>query len=223
MFLLALSALGQSVIISVPSTDITPKGELMIAHESQFNRFSGGKNYWNSFTFGTYGIGKNTELAATLYGVGRPASGNNALGVGLKQRLLDVKLGHWHVESTAGFMLPISLSGNGTGYWGFGNVSVKTPGTETRITVGPSYGTRQIFGRRTYSTIVGIEQPVSKKWSLLADWFTGTHDIAAGIAGFSWRPIHELIIIGAYKIPNNAISGKPAPLVEVTYSFPVRR
>lgn len=191
----------------------------MIAHESQVNRFQSG-NYWNSFTFGTIGLSKKTEFAATLYGLGRPASGNNSLGVGLKHKIVDKEFhSGWHLESIAGFMVPFSLSGKGTGSWVYGAASIRTPKTKTRFTVGPGYGTRQIFGRRAYSTMVGVEQPLNKKWMLLADWFTGTNELGAAIAGFSWTPKPGLIIIGAYKVPNNAISGKPAPLIEVTYSF----
>lgn len=211
---------AQSVIISAPSVEITGKGEVMVAHESQFNRFAGGKNYWNSFTFGTVGLGKNTEFAATLYGVGRPSSGNNALGVGLKHRLFSREFsGHWHVESTAGFMIPFSLSGNGVGHWEFANVGVRTPRTRTRVTAGVSYGTRQIFGRDTYSTILGFEQPISKHLTIVADYFSGTHDLAAAIGGIAWSPKPELMVIVAHKAPNNARSGKPAPLIEVTYTF----
>lgn len=223
LLLLTVSVFAQSVIISAPNTDITPTGEVMVAHESQLNRFQSG-NYWNSFTFGTYGLSKNTELAATLYGLGRPATGNVALGVGLKHRWLHhTTASGWQWESTAGFMTPLSLSGRGTGGWGFGNVSVRAPGTRTRVTVGPSYGSSQIFGRRTYSTMVGVEQPLSKQFSLVADWFSGTHDLAAAIGGVAWHPRRELVVIVAYKVPNNAASGKPAPLVELTYNFALRR
>ena len=216
-------AVGQSVVISAPSTDITPRDEVMLAHESQFNRFQSGR-YWNSFTFGTYGLSKDTELAATLYGWGRPASGNVALGVGLKHRWLDHQTASgWHWEATAGAMVPVSLSGRGAGGWGFSNISVRAPGLRTRLTAGPSYGTSQIFGRRTYSTMIAVEQPLSKHFSLVADWFSGTHDLAAAIGGFAWHPRREVVVIAAYKVPNNAISGKPAPLIEVTYSFLTRK
>lgn len=219
-----VSGPAQTVIISAPNTDITPKGEVMVAHETQFNRFAGGKNYWNSFTFGTVGVGKNTELAATLYGLTRPASGNVALGLGVKQRVLQVEMpGGWHVEGVGGFMIPVSLSGRGVGGWGYGAFSLRTPGSKTRITAGPSYGSSQIFGVRTWSAIVGLEQPLSKQFTLVADWFSGTHDLAAGIAGFAWHPKRELVVIAAYKVPNNARSGKPAPLIEITYNFGLRR
>jgi len=211
---------AQSVIISAPSVDITPKGEVMVAHESQINRFSGGRSYWNSFTFGTVGLGRNTEFAATLYGVGRPASGNNALGIGLKHRALNIHTrSGWHIESTAGFMIPFSLSGRGTGYWAYSNAGVRLPKTKTRLTAGPGYGTRQIFGRDTYSTMLGLEQPLNRHFMIVADYFSGTHDLAAAIGGIAWIPKPHVIVIFAHKIPNNAASGKPAPLIEVTYTF----
>ncbi|MBY0504217.1 MAG: hypothetical protein K2X03_09915 [Bryobacteraceae bacterium] len=196
----------------------------MLAHESQFNRFAGGKNYWNSFTFGTVGLSKDTEFAATLYGLGRPASGNVSLGIGLKHRVLNKQTASgWHWEATSGFMVPFSLSGRGTGLWGYGNVSLRTPKSKTRLTAGPSYGSSQIFGRRAYSTMVGVEQPLSKHFTLVADYFSGTHELAAAIGGFAWHPRRELVVIFAYKVPNNAISGKPAPLVELTYTFGARK
>ncbi|MBM3798339.1 MAG: hypothetical protein FJW31_30850 [Acidobacteria bacterium] len=188
----------------------------MLAHEGQLNRFQTG-NYWNSFTFGTYGLSKNTELAATLHGLGRPASGNVSLGVGLKHRwLLHTTASGWQLGASSGFMTPLSLSGRGVGGWGFSNFSVRAPGVRTRVTAGPSYGSSQIFGRRTYSTMVGLEQPLSKKFSLAADWFSGTHDLAAAIGGVAWHPTPQLVVIFAYKVPNNAASWKPASLIELT-------
>ena len=175
---------SQSVVIGAPSTDITSRGEAMLAHERQFNRFQSGR-YWNSFTFGTYGLSKNTELAATLYGVGRPASGNVALGGGLKHRWgpsdrFRLALGGHRRLHDADIVFRLRRR-----WLGLGNVSLRAPGTKTRVTAGPSYGTSQIFGRRTYSTMLAVEQPVSKHFSIVSDLFSGTHDLAAVIGGFA--------------------------------------
>ncbi len=59
-------AQAQSVVVSVPNTDVTKEGVAMIAHESQLNTWSYDKPYWNSFSFATFGIGRGVELAATL-------------------------------------------------------------------------------------------------------------------------------------------------------------
>jgi hypothetical protein len=44
---------AQTLIVGIPSTDVAPKREFAIAHETQANRFQSG-GYWNSFTFATY-------------------------------------------------------------------------------------------------------------------------------------------------------------------------
>ncbi len=47
---------GQSLIVGIPSTNVAPKREFALAHESQGNVFESG-GYWNSFTFATYCLG----------------------------------------------------------------------------------------------------------------------------------------------------------------------
>lgn len=218
--LFPIACLGQSLIVSVPSTEITHKKETMLAFEGQFNRFQSG-NYFNSFTFGTYGIGKNTELAATLFGFSNPASNNRSLGLGFKSgATLKGGFAHRHeIRVTGGAMLPVSFDGKGAGYWLFGNISARAPKTRTRFTVGPSFGTRQIFGRRVYSTMVGVEQPLTRHWSVVSDWYSGTHDLAAGILALAYAPNRRTMVIFGWKAANNAASGKPALMIEITRTF----
>ena len=61
--------------------------------------------------------------------------------------------------------------------------------------------------------MVAVEQPVSKHFSIVSDRLSGTHHLAAVIGVFGWHPRRELVVIVAYKVPNNAASGKPAPLL----------
>ena len=218
---ISVLANAQSLIVGIPSTEITKKKEFVLAHESQYNYLQSG-NYWNSFTFATYGIGKRTELAASVYGVSSPRSNNSSIGLGFKTALPDVRTKwaeKWELKSTVGFMLPISFEGRGVGYWAYSNASIRLPGARTRLTAGPSFGTSQIFGRRAYSTMVGVEQPLTKRWSIVADWFSGTHDLAAGIFAFSFQRDPKTLIIFGYKVANNGQSGKSALMIEVTRSF----
>ncbi|MCX6605551.1 MAG: hypothetical protein NTV52_18415 [Acidobacteria bacterium] len=206
--------------MGIPSSDVAPKGEFALAHESQGNVFESG-GYWNSFTFATYGLGKGWELASSLYGLSRPTSPELALGMGFKKRYLV--RGEWakrhEVTVAGGAMVPVSFRGNGVGLWAYGLASVRVPRTRTRLTAGPSWGTRQIFGRTVTKAMVGVEQPLTKKVSLVADWFTGTHDLAAAIFGVSYQPRPDLLIITGWKAANNAGSGKPAMMLEVAYIF----
>lgn len=218
--LAALAVPAQSLIVGIPNAEVSPKGEFALAHETQINRFQSG-NYWNSFSFATYGVGRNTELAASLYGVSSPASGNRSLGLGFKTVVpwKQALLRRWEFKTTVGAMVPVSLQGRGTGYWLYGSGSVRIPTSRTRLTAGPSYGTSQIFGRRAYSTMVGIEQPIRGRWSVVADWFSGTSDLGAAIAGLSWQRDRRTLIIFGYKVANNGRSGKPAFMIEVARTF----
>lgn len=215
------AALAQSLIVGIPSTDVSPKGELSIAHESQGNVFKNRTPYWNSFTFGTYGIGNGVELAASLYGWSRPSGNELSVGAGFKKTWAPKTSFSERLElrTSAGTMLPMSFRGNGLGNWSYGLASIRVPKSRTRFTAGPSFGTRQIFGRTTFHMLVGVEQPLSKKVSWVNDWYTGTHDLGAAISAISWTPRKELLIIAGWKFANNARSGKPAAMLEVTYFF----
>jgi hypothetical protein len=211
---------GQSLIVGIPSADVAAKGEFALAHESQFNRFDSGP-YWNSFTFATYGIGKHLELASSLYGVSSPSSGNRAIGFGMKSSLpLPGEFSkRWELKFAPGFMVPVSFDGKGSGYWFYGNGSFRIPGPRTRFTAGPGIGSKQIFGRRAYSTMVGIEQPLTKRWGIVSDWFSGTNDLGAAIFALSWQRDKKTLIIFGYKVANNAASGRPAFMIEVARIF----
>jgi hypothetical protein len=211
------TANAQSVVVGVPSTDVAPKGIAMIAHESQ-GSVKDSKPYWNSFTFGTVGIATNVELAATLYGVGSPM-GKIALSVGYKQRVPLASKSEWEPTFAFGPMLPISLSGDGVGIWAYGALSVRLPVLRTRFTMGPSYGTRQIFGYTTLHMFAAVEQPLSKKISLIADWFSGTHELGALVPAVQWTVSHSFMLIAGVKIPNSKLAGPVAGMVELTYEF----
>ena len=213
------NASAQSVIVSVPSTDVTPKRVVMIAHESQLNTWTYAKPYWNSFTFGTVGIGRNVELAATLYGLGAPASGNVSLAVGYKHRVPLAPSSAWEPTFAFGQMFPFSFSGLGVGTWTYGVASFRLPEVRTRFTAGPSYGTKQIFGTTAVSFLAGIEQPITKKFSLIADWFSGDNDLGALVPAVQWNVSHAFIVIAGVKIPNSPRAGPVSGLVELTYEF----
>jgi hypothetical protein len=218
--LFAVVSFAQSLIVGIPNAEVSPKGQFALAHETQLNRFQAG-NYWNSFTFATYGVGHHTEIAASMYGVSVPVSGNRSLGMGFKTA---VPWGQdwakrWELKTSIGAMVPVSFQGKGVGYWVYGNGSIRIPNARTRLTAGPSYGTRQIFDRRTYSTMVGVEQPITRKVGVVADWFSGRHALGAAIVGLSWQRDKRTLIIAGYKFANNAQSGKPAFMIEVARTF----
>ena len=79
-------ARAQPSIVTMPSADITDRGVAFAMKESQL-RVWGPKPMWNATFFLTYGIGHHTELAATFFNIGVPATRNASLAVGEKTSL----------------------------------------------------------------------------------------------------------------------------------------
>lgn len=219
-FLLIISILSfgqavksESLIVGIPNAETVPKGEIQLAHESQLTR----KKKWNGFTFLNAGIGKRTELGVSLVNLNSKKIDNFTLATGIKTTrdlFVDKETGLL-VRGTVGTNIPISLQGKGVGNWTYGHVSVKLPKVKTRLTTGASFGTKQLFGRNAVSLIVGVEQPITKKLSFVADWYSGTHDLAAFIPAIQYNINKSDVIIAGLKIPNNARSGDLAIMIEV--------
>jgi hypothetical protein len=218
---------AQSLIVGIPNAEVTPKGHVLLAHESQVNWWNQTNERgeritsWNSFNFGCYGLSENIELCLTSFNIGSPASRNVSIAAGFKTvfPLFMKELPDWEIRSITGLMVPVSLDGHGVGIWSYGGISWRLPYLKTRLTVAPSYGTRQIFGRDVFCWMVGYEQPITDKFSIIGDWYTGTHDIAAYISAFQYDINEHLTLIAGYKFANNAESTFNTVMVEITVEF----
>lgn len=208
-----LQALGQTAeaqqtIFNVPSADVTPEGKLFLQHESQFRGWRPNR-FLSNTEYSAYGIGHNTELDATVFNVNAPPSDNITLGLGFKTAipLLKKQLPDEEIKLTVGSMLPISLQGDGVGNWSYSHLSLKVPKIKTRLTGGVSVGTRQIFGRNAVAFIGGVEQPLTKRVNVIADWYSGTHNLGLFIPGVSIALPKDTNLYMGYQIPNTKRSG----------------
>ena len=203
---------AQQTIFNVPSADITEKGMIFFQHESQFS------NNFGLFTnYGAYGIGKNTEIDVTLFEVGTHNVRNENLGIGFK------KIFPLHEKSetklTFGHLIPVSLRGNGVGGYTYSHLSTRLPKIKTRLTSGFLIGTTTILGRDFICYIGGIEQPITKKFSLITDWHSGKHAYGFLIAGFSYYFGHNSTLYAGYQIHNNRANGPNGFVIELAKIF----
>ena len=212
-----------SLIAGVPNAEVTAEGTFMVAHESQFPfDTSAAKSRWLGFTFFTYGLGHDLELASTVYNISSPASGRIAASMGYKWTPLLTADREWlgvkikDVRGILGQEFPVVLQGRGgIGNWSFAGVGVRLASTLTRFTLGINYGTAEIFGREIVDAFWGVEQPITKQWSVLADAFTGHHDFGAIITAVQWRPVHEFVLITGPKW-STAPGGDNSWMIELT-------
>ena len=212
---------AQQTIFNVPSADVTPKGHVYLETESQFRPWAPDR-FWLGTQYAAVGVGHNTELDLTLLNVSSPASGTAALGLGFKTAipLLSKRLPRREFKLTIGELMPVSLRGDGVGSWTYSHLSGRLPKLNTRITAGVSTGTRQIFGRTTVGFIGGIEHPVTDRFSLIADWFSGTQSSGYFIPGFSYRLPKDLYLFAGYQLPNTPRVGRQGLVIEFSKVVP---
>jgi hypothetical protein len=201
----AQPARGQQAIVTLPSADITDKGTVFAMKESQLRAW-GEQPMWNATFFLTYGLGYHTELAATFFNIGVPATNEASVALGPKSALpiLHDKLPWLDLKLTAGLMGLVSLEAKGLGYWVYTHLSFRLPKLATRLTAGISHGSKVLFLKdNATSFIAAVEQPVP--WlhglTLTAEWFSGSHDLSNFIVGAAYHPDPRLIFVLGYKIP----------------------
>ena len=210
--LMGRTALGKSLIVGIPSADVAKWGQLEYTHKSQWGkgRAPGNLNC-DSFIFFTFGVASQTEQAVWLINLGLPGRENVALGVGYKT------------------ISP--LNGEDADLF---HERTLTPGQMVYVAVGPDRNiTRDRAGLNallepgthhiplSLSTFIGgLEQPLTRRVSLVADRISAQHEPAALITGVPLN-IGPKVMILAYKRANDQVEDidTDAPETEVLNHF----
>lgn len=206
------TALAQQTIFNVPSADVTEKGMIFVQQEGQF-----GGDFGLFTSYSAYGIGKHTEVDVTLFGVGTKNVRNEVLGVGFKTSLPIHEKSE--TKLTFGSLVPISLKGNGVGGYTYSHLSTRLPKLKTRLTAGGFIGTTTVFGRDFICFIGGIEQPITKRFGLITDWYSGKHSNGFLIPGFYYNFPKNTTLWAGYQIPNNRANGNNGFVIELSKIF----
>jgi hypothetical protein len=240
LFLFVLLAAGwvsqnmkaQSLIAGIPSADVVHKGNLEFTHESQINFWSDPNQFkWASFNFICYGIGHETEITASLVNLANKDMNNLAFGTGFKKAhqffKKDSTLSKWETKLTFGQNVFFSLQRPEVSGWVYSHASFRLPKLHTRLTGGLTYGSPTFFdvawttengslvrnNDAVLCALAGIEQPFGKHFSLIADWYSGKHGIAAAIVATQFNFGHNVLILG-YKKYNTETWNNGAIILE---------
>jgi len=216
-------AFATQTVFNVPSADVTEKGHVFLQEEAQFQPWNPGANFVNTF-YADYGVGHNTEVGAILFNVGAPATQNISMGVGFKTAMpiagLKEKFPEREFKFTIGSQVLIGMEGNGVGNWTYAHLSGRVPKVNTRLTAGMSYGGRQVFGVNHTCFIAAVEQPVTKKFSLIGDWYSGEEHWAGFlIVGGSYKLPKNTAVYAGYQIPNSPQNGTSGFVVQLSKIF----
>lgn len=152
----------------------------------------------------------------------------------------------WQPKLALGANSFMQVYGSGkVGYWVYGLSSVRLPNKlRTRFTAGYGYATGELLGFKrvrnpvlspspgqgtmpgdSYSkksnaqahVLLGIEQPITEHFSVIADWYSGKHDLAAVIPAVQYE-FPRIVLIGGYKL-SNYDRNEDAVIFEMLYRF----
>lgn len=227
-------ASAQQAIITMPAADTTAERQFFVMHETQA-RFWSSSPYWSGTYFLTYGVGSDTELALTMFDVGVDRQGalygNATLAAGFKSVLPLTGPGLRSLELglITGAMGLVSMRDRSFGAWMYAIPTIRLPRLRTRLAVGVSYATEQLYGTgySQFSLAASIEQPLpiphTRGLSLVAEWFSGSHELSNLILGATWHLHPALILVLGWKIPtrdNYFHVNEQALVAEVGVFFP---
>ncbi len=201
----AISA--QTTIFNIPSTDVIAKKTAYV--EADFLTHFGPNRRGGFQTYGyrmVYGAKRNLEVGANFF-ISRNGSktspkefqpnikwkvyGSERLGIG--------------VSTGAIFFVPLDKSaGTRTYALVYSNISKtfkKTKGMRLTGGVYTLVGAKREIGTKT-GAIVGFEQPVSRRLSFIADWYSGKNRFGYSAAGFSFAVTKQQFLYAGYNFGN---------------------
>lgn len=198
---------AQTTIYNIPSTDVVTEKTAYL--EADFLAHFDSTSRGGFRTYGyriVYGARRNLEVGANFF-ISRNGSrtspkefqpnlkwkvyGNERLGIG--------------ISTGAIFFVPLDKSA-GTRTFGltYGNVSKIVKQARGMRLTGGFYrlvGAKRSTGTKT-GAIVGLEQPVVRRLSFLADWYSGKNRFGYSAAGFSFAVTKRQFLFAGYNFGN---------------------
>ena len=213
---------AQQTIFNVPSTDILSGGKVYgeldaafkVNDQTALNRFS------SFIPRVVVGVGGNVEVGLNITGNIQPGADSTTLVPTGKWRFYQNEKSGIALIAGTDLFIPVR---NRTYHLGtYSYVAISKTINKTRLTGGGYVASKNVFAPEAVrgGGQFGIEQTVSSKFSVAADWITGKHASGYFTPGFIYKPTSRLTTYWAYSIGNiNASNGNHFFLFEAGYNF----
>jgi hypothetical protein len=219
LFLAGLSGSGfaQQTVFNVPSGDVLDKGK--VYGEIDFAYL------WHA-SAGTYtprvagGIGNRIEIGLNLNGITSSGPSQTTPTPTIKWKAYDGGKNGWSFLVGDDVFIPVQNRSYKAGNYIYGEFT-RMLKTQTRFTFGAFDFTRSVVasGNKAGGQFA-VEQPVSKRITLAADWFTGHHGIGYFTPGAVIKLTNRATAYAAYEIGNSGLSsGNHQLLIELGWNF----
>ena len=217
------AARAQQTIFNVPSTDVLERGKVYFELDASFKpNDSEALGHFSSFVPRVVvGAGGRVELGLNVTGNVQPGPDATTLVPTFKFKAYDgSKKNGIALVFGDHLFFPVRNRAYNAGNYVYAEVS-KTFKSGTRLTAGSYDFTRRVVADANRAGgQFGFEQPVSKKLTVAADYFTGKHSAGYFTPGAVFKLSPKVTGYAAYSIGNqNASRGNHFFLLELGYNF----
>jgi hypothetical protein len=212
---------AQQTIFNVPTTDVLDRGKVYAEIDVSLKP-TGGADVPKFSAFVprlVIGAGNNVEFGLNLTGNIQPGPDSTTLVPTIKWKPFQSESG-WAMVVGDNVFVPVRNRGYNAGNYVYAEVS-KTFKQGTRITFGGYDFARDVVASANRSGgQFGFEQPLNKKVTFAADWFTGKHSAGYFTPGIIFKAGPEITGYAGYSIGNQNVSGgNHFFLLELGYNF----
>lgn len=211
---------AQSTIFNVPSTDTLEKKHVMVEADfiAHFDTYSNGGYQTYGYRM-VYGLHKKIEVGANFFYTHNGSRVPYELQTNVKWSAYQNEKHGVAVSGGAQLFVPLNKpAGRKTYGMVYANASKTVRKLKgMRLTVGAYYIIKpeRDFGARK-GFFLGYEQPITRKLSFLADWYTGKNRFGYAAAGFGYALNSRTAIYAGYNWGN---SGRGNNAFSFYYSY----
>ena len=216
------AAHAQQTIFNVPSTDVLDRGKVYAELDVSFKpNESDLVNKFSSFVPRVVvGRGSRVEIGLNVTGNIQPGADTTTVVPAFKWKPYQGKNNGVAIAAGDHLYFPVRHRAYNAGNYVYAEIS-KTFKNGTRVTAGGYDFTRDVvaFANRAGGQF-GFEQPLNKKVTLAADWFTGKHAAGYFTPGLVFKVGSKITGYAGYSIGNqNPSKSNHFFLVELGYNF----
>jgi hypothetical protein len=203
LLLFALCSLAQSqqTVLNVPSADVLDRGKAYFELDTTLRPEPYASTWEPRLVFG---LGDNVEAGVNFVGLNHPGVSSTTIAPAIKWKAKRWPHG-WALLLGDDLFVPVQHRRYTAGNYVYAEVA-KTFASGTRVTAGAFHFSPHVVsnGQRAGGQFA-LEQPLSKRATFVADWFTGDHANGYVSIGAVLKITPRLTFYPAYMIGNHRI------------------
>ena len=213
---------GQQTIFNVPTTDVLDKGKVYAELDVSLKPTDGAlvQNFSSFVPRIVVGAGRRVEIGLNITGNIQPGLDSTTLVPTIKWKPYQGKDNGWAFVVGDNFFVPVRNRAYNAGNYVYAEMS-KTFKSGTRVTVGGyDFARNVVTSANRAGGQFGFEQPLSRKVTFAADWFTGKHSVGYFTPGLVFKVGPKVTGYAGYSVGNQHPSeGNHFFLLELGYNF----